>query len=236
VRFQVRVPDPHKEIGRASAQHKRDVRRAAIIATDRASREAQLAIRQKMLAMKLGRLGNAVGQTSMKRRGGGGDPYGVLFARGGDQSLAGGALEAYSKGVTIRAQQRQWLAFATDAVPRRIGRYRTTPALYQLSKQATGMRLEFRPLGPNRAILVLKNVTLHPKTGVAKAAGKRTPRTRIPAKEVVAFVLIRQTTRAQRFNKDQIVQVIVSRRMAAFMLEALESIRAARGGGSAIAP
>lgn len=186
-------------------RYKKALYDGAQASTDKASRAAQAGVKSRMLAARLGRLAGAVGQTSsLKKRQTPKQPYGVIFARGGDTSRAGQALEAYSQGATIRAGPgKEWLAFATTAVPRTIGRRKITPALYN----ASGLRgtigpLQFRPVSRDLAYLVVRNVTLHPRTYRAKAAGKRAPRTRVPAKEVIAFVLIRVTRRAKRFDKD----------------------------------
>ena len=229
----IRIPDVRREVERSRAQLRSDHRRAAVIATDRASREGVIALRQKMRAVGLGKLGNAVGQTSTLRKrqasNRGDDPYGVWFARGGDDSLAGGALESYSRGATIMPKAgKRWLWFPTAAIQRRVKigdkRFRLTPARWiGSSLEQTVGKLEFRPLGPNRAVLVVKNVTLSPKTGQAKARGPRAPRTRIPVKEVVAFVGIPFTRRTQRFDKDQ-VALVYSRRVPDYIAEALADI------------
>lgn len=188
-------------------------RRAALVATDRASKLAQTRVRMKMGAVGLGRLGNAVGQTSALKKGNAGAgrtgaAWGVIFARGGDDSLAGGALQAYSRGTVITAKNVEWLAFQTNAIPRRVGRFRMTPARYRSSGFATSIgELVFKRIAPNRAILVIRNVSLSPKNGRARKLGPRPTRTRIPVKEVVAFVLIKQTKRAKRFDHVDIVRL-----------------------------
>lgn len=185
-------------------------RRAAVEATDLASRRAQKRIQAKMKSVGLGRLSNAVGQTSAKmKRQLEGNPYGAIFAKGGDDSAAGGALEAYSRGVTIRAKNGEWLAYPTDAVPRIVGRRRLTPKGYLASGLTSSIgKLIFRRIKPDLALLVVRNVSLSPKTGRAKALGKGRPRNRVvPEKDTVAFVLIRRTRRAKRFDKDVMVRM-----------------------------
>ena len=126
---QTRTPGRYIDAGRRYAK---DLEQAAFYATDEASKLAQRGVQSKMRAVGLGRLANAVGQTSaLKKNQRGRNPYGVLYARGGDESLAGGALDAYTRGVTIRATNRKWLAFQTNAIPRRVNRKRMTPALYE---------------------------------------------------------------------------------------------------------
>lgn len=216
----------------AAAQYRKDLRAAAIHATDRASKEAQRGIQERIVSTGLGRLSRAVGQTSTKREGNTGNPYGVIFAKGGDESLAGGALESYSRGSTIRpGPGKVWLAFPTNAVPRFISfagrRQRLTPDIYMRSGlvQSIG-RLEFRPISDDRAIWVIKRVTVSPKTGRAKAATGRT-RSRIPQKEIVAFIGIRVTRRAQRFNKDGVVG-FYARRVPTYMQEFLADLASKR--------
>lgn len=206
----IRVRKPNFGPLRAEATRlKAAQKRAAFQATDIAITRAQKRIQARMKAAGLGRLSNAVAATSaFRKRQFDRKPYGVIFARGGDDSLAGGALEAYSQGVTIRAKGGQWLAYATKAVPRLIGvggkKKRMTPGRFRGSglEQSIG-KLIFKKISPSMALLVLRKVSLSPKTGQAKALGARRPRTRIvPDKEVVAFVLIKQTRRAKRFDKD----------------------------------
>lgn len=200
----VRPPDFSK-LRREGKQFSDAHRRAAFQATDIAASRAQKRIQGRMKAAGLGKLSNAVGYTSaFRKRQLDRTPYGVIFAKGGDDSLAGGALEAYSRGVTIRAKSGEWLAYATPAVPRLVGRRRITPKRYLASGLSSSIgKLIFRRINANLALLVLRKVSLSPKTGRAKALGKGRPRTRIvPDKEVVAFVLIKQTRRAKRFDKD----------------------------------
>lgn len=204
-----RRPNP-RAISRPARAFAAAQQRAAHIAVDRASKAGQKRVQQKMKAVGLGRLGNAVGHTSSLRKGRRGErkPWGVIFAKGSDNSLAGGALEAYSRGTTIRPDDQEWLWFQTTAVPRRIGRYRTTPARYNASGLATTIGpLQFRRVGRNLAQLYIRNVTVSPKSGRAKARGERKTRTRIPMKEIVAFVGIRWTRRAKRFDKDQLMRL-----------------------------
>jgi len=218
---------PMKATTAAAEQYRKDLRAAAIYATNKASLETQRGVQERITSTGLGRLSRAVGQTSTarQRNPGGNNPYGVIFAKGGDDSLAGGALESYTRGSTIRpGPGKVWLAFPTAAVPRLVTfagrRQRLTPEIYMKSglMQSIG-RLEFRPIGGNRAIWVVKKVTVSPKTGRAKAAAGRT-RSRIPQKEIVAFVGIRVTRRAQRFDKDG-VAAFYAKRVPGYMAEFL---------------
>lgn len=202
--IKVTRPDFSRLRGEAKA-FGRAHRLAAVDATDLAGSRAQRRVQAKMRAAGLGNLSRAVGFTSAKRkRQLDRTPYAAIYAKGGDESRAGGALEAYSRGATIRAQNSEWLAYATDAVPKRVGRRKMTPKLYNSSGLVGSIgKLVFRKVKPNLALLVLRKVSLSAKTGQARALGKRAPRTRIvPEKDVVAFVLIKQTRRAKRFDKD----------------------------------
>lgn len=221
LKFTVRAPDIKAGMRADAAKIHRDHRRAAIDVTELASKKAQAHIQAKMRSVGLGRLSNAVGQTSAKRKrqtDPGRDPYGVIFARGGDDSLAGGALEAYSQGAVIRPKNGAWLAVPTKAAPRFVQaagkRRRLTPALWATAglNQKIG-RLVFKQIRSDLAILTVRSVSLSPKSGQAKALGKSgRSRSRIVAKgDVVVFVLIKQTRRAKRFDKDQIINFYADR-------------------------
>lgn len=191
-------------------RYRKNTRKASYDATDVAAAKALAHIQAKMRSVGLGKLANAVGYTSAKKkRQTDRTPYGVIFAKGGDESLAGGALESYSRGATITPENRTWLAVPTKAVPRLVAaggrRRRLTPALWKTAglEQRIG-KLRFRILKPGLAALVVDKVSLHPKTGQAKALGPRAPRTRVVQKEVIAFLLIKQTRRAKRFDQTEI--------------------------------
>lgn len=227
----VRITVSRPQLGKISQQGRRVERaqkRAAHLAVDRASKAGQKRVQQKMKSVGLGRLANAVGHTSSKRKNRTDErhAWGVIFARGGDDSRAGGALEAYSRGTTIRPTDQEWLWFQTNAIPRRIARYRTTPARYNRSGLATTIGpLVFKRIGANRALLVIRNVSVSPKTGRAKAMGKRKTRTRVPMKEIVAFVGIRWTRRAKRFDQNEIMRIANSL-VPEYIAEEMEKILA----------
>lgn len=219
VRVIVRIPDI-RSIRSDIDRIQRENRRAAIDATDIASKKAQGHVQAKMRSVGLGRLANAVGHTSSKRKrqtAPGRDPYGVIYARGGDESRAGGALEAYSQGATIRPVRGEWLAVPTKAAPKFVSvggrRRRLTPALWESGgfNQRIG-KLIFRQIRSNLALLVVRKVSLSPKTGQAKALGARRPRTRVvPDGDTVVFVLIKQTRRAKRFDQAAIMRAYADR-------------------------
>lgn len=208
--------------------------RAARDVTDIAIQKAHRHLQAKMRSVGLGRLDRAVGWTSAKRKAQRDKtPYGVIYAKGGDDSLAGGALEAYSRGTTIAAKHffwgrnGPWLAITAPAAPKYVSvggkRRRLTPGLWR----RTGMdarigELKFVQLTPSKALLVVRNVSISPKTGQAKRLGARAPRTRIVAKgNTVVFILIRVTRRARRFDKDEIIG-FYARRVPDYMARTLE--------------
>lgn len=197
---------------------RKEHRRAAFEVTDLVTQKAHQRLQAKMRSVGLGKLDRAVGWTSAKRkRQLDRTPYGAIYAKGGDETLAGGALEAYSRGTTISAKNGKWLAVPTDAVPRLVvaggKRRRLTPALWAAAglNQKIG-KLIFRQIRSDLALLVVRKVSLSPKTGQARALGKRPPRSRIVADgNTVVFVLIRQTKRAKRFDKDEVIRFYVNR-------------------------
>src|SRR3546814_17476423 len=63
----------------------------------------------------------------------------AIYAKGARDGRAVQALEAYSKGVTIRAVNGEWLAFATSSIPARVGRKKITPKLSNNSGLATSI-------------------------------------------------------------------------------------------------
>lgn len=230
MRFGVGGPNVPRMVSQTRLRWRRDTERAARIATDRAARETQQHVKRRMRSVGLGRLGGAVGQTSALRKKQDDRFYGVIYAKGKSKpdDRGAGALEAYSEGVTIRARNTTWLAFQTTAVPRRAGRKRMTPFRYQtMGYQAALGPLEFRPINSKMALLVIKKVSLHPKTGRAKRAGPGRSRTRVDKKEAVAFILIKVTRRAQRFDEKLIAQVY-AKRVPEYMLAALKDIQRGR--------
>ena len=232
MKFVVSIGDFEAQLRRAQRQARADLREAARVATDRATRHAHSHIQRKMKGAGLGRLSNAVGVTTSLRRKGGRWIGGAIYAKGktNDDNRGAAAIEAYSRGTIIRPKNGgKWLAYQTNAIPRRAGRYRMTPARYRQSgwEQKLG-RLEFRPVNARMALLVAKKVLVHPRTGRASRAGPRAPRTRIPQNEVVVFVLIRWTQRAQRFD-EKVIALQHAKQVPQFMDDALKEIARRRG-------
>lgn len=236
MRFDVKAQTQLRQIERAGAQYRKDLRTAAIIATDSLSKEGQRDVQTKIRSVGLGKLGGAVGHTSMKRErqeGTGRDPYGVIFARGGDESLGGGALESYSRGSRITPKAgNDWLWLPQPSIPRfmRAGgrRRRTTPALYNQSSLASTIgKLEFKPISANRALLVIRKASVNIRTGRARTPLKRKSSLSTNEKDVIAFVGIRVTRRAKRFDQTKVMQA-KAQKLPAAMRDALDRIRQAR--------
>lgn len=205
--FTVKVSNFRAESAKLARQYSRDQLRAAAIATDQVAREYQRLTKEAIASAGLGRLGGAVKERAIPASGQYG-PSAAVFAAGGDDSLAGGALEAYTQGVTIKAANRTWLAFATSVIPRRVGRYRMTPERYVAAgyNQTLG-KLVFRPVNSRIAFLIVRRTNQHVRTGRIKLPGKRASKVFAPARDVVVFVLIRSTYRAKRIDKDGLAQV-----------------------------
>lgn len=192
------------------AEHKRVLEHSAAIAVDRNTGKARRQIQREMRAAGLGRLANAVGSTSSLQKGRtrGNQAWGAVYAKGGDESLAGGALDAYSRGTVIRPVRGKWLWFQTRALARTArlpgasGRSRLTPERYRALGSPLGP-LRFRRIKPDLAIYYAENLLVNPK-GRARKPGKR-PRT-APRKRVVLFYGIKFTRRAKRFDRDKVMK------------------------------
>lgn len=218
LRQSVRVSDV--DLSREARRIVTDHHRAALEATDILSKKAQKHVQAQMRAAGLGKLDRAVGQTSaLKKRQR--DPernaYGVIYARGGDDSRGGKTLESYSRGSLIIPKFRRWLAFPTDAAPRYVSMGGRRRRLEAYDWAAAGLtrtigKLVFKPVSSRVALLVVRRVSLSPKTGRASKLGKRKPRNRIvPERDVVVFILIKRTSRMKRFDQVQTVRMYADR-------------------------
>ena len=219
IAISARTPDVSAQIRRDVQRVEKEHRRAAEEVADLASKKAQKHVQAKMRSVGLGKLANAVGHTSSKRkrRGTSDNAWGTIYARGGDESRAGGALEAYSRGTTITPKRGNWLAVPTKAAPRLVAvggrRRRLTPELWEKAGLENRIgKLIFKQVRPDLALLTVRKVSLSPKTGQAKRLGPRRPRTRVvPKNDVVVFVLIKRTRRAKRFDQHQIMEFYANR-------------------------
>lgn len=216
--FSVRLPDIRSGMRADAAKIERDTRRAALEVTDLSSKKAQKHTQAKMRSVGLGKLANAVGQSSAKIKRQSGTPYGVIFARGGDDTRAAGAIKAYSEGAAIRPKGDGWLWIPQKTAPRFISaggkRRRLTPALWTAAGLDTKIgKLMFIPLSSTRALLVVRKVSLSAKTGQAKRLGPRAPRTRVvpEGRNIVVFVGTKLTVRAKRFDQREIVKMYSDR-------------------------
>ena len=191
----------YDQLGR---EHNLVLQRAAARGVDKATGGAATQSRNTIRARGLGRLANAVGWTSSLKKGKttGTNSWGAIFARGGDDSLAGQALQAYSRGATIRPVRGEYLWFQTKALQRRVGRKRMTPARYMEMGSPLG-RLLFRRKSARVAEYFVKGAVLSPK-GRARIPGRRS---RIPTTIVVLFVGIKDTVRLKRWDQLQIVSM-----------------------------
>jgi hypothetical protein len=216
MRIVINAPDL-KDLARQGERFARAEQKAMHLAVDRATNLGLRAVQQRIKAVGLGRLAGAVGYTSSekKRRRDPNNAWGAVFARGGDESRGGGALEAYTKGATIRGRNVTWLAIATRALPKMISaggrRARMTPERYEAAGNPLGP-LVFKRLNANTAILIAQgDFAVSRKTGRAKPFAGRQTRTRVKQRDVVAFVLIRETKRAKRFDQVEIVRRAASK-------------------------
>jgi hypothetical protein len=221
--FTVRAPNLRAEFARLARENERNQLRIAAIVTDRTAKEYQRLVKHAIVGANLGKLGGAVKEKRISATGGYG-PSAVVYAAGGDQSLAGGALESYTQGAIIQAQSKTWLAFATSAIPSRVGRFRMTPARYNAAgyNQSLG-KLVFVPVNSRLALLVVKNTTQHVRTGRIKLPGKRASKVYGPQKSIVVFVLIKQTIRTKRFDTGVLAEAALAN-VPAYVAEAINSI------------
>lgn len=194
------------------------LQRAALRATDRASVNTQESLRNAMRSQRLGNLGNAVRQTSdakrrrIHRRGDlGFSASGIVYV-GTKNDRTTGALQAYLEGpVNITPTSgRRWLAIATNAIPRKAGRFRMTPQRYKEGgfESKIGPLVFVKTSKANVAYLIAKDVSIQPKrSGSARRLPKSgRPRAGRAHVGIVAFVLIRATRRDKRIDVTAIAQ------------------------------
>ena len=191
---------------------RRKLEQVALQASHEGGRLALSKIRQQMAGANLGRLGNALGSNSdlsegrgVFRRANGFSASSNVHIRSGSER-ARGAIKSYTEGATIRGVKSPWLWIPATEMQRRVkGGWRLTPGRWQSS----GLEARYGPLFmvPGRhageQLLVFKDVTARP---YGKPNFRRIPKSgRIRAgrevrETVVAFVGIRQTSRAARVD------------------------------------
>ena len=188
------------------------MRKAALIATDKASRAMLSEIRGQMAGAGLGRLGNALAATSDLKRtgrvhetsGGGWSASGGVYVRSKSERTRG-AIDSYTKGAAIRPKAGRWLWIATDAVPRLSKRERLTPGMWK----ANGLDRKIGPLVliksvNGRPLLVIHNagVSLAGARGSVKGLKKNGQARKGQVKKdlIVCFIGIPATSRAARVD------------------------------------
>jgi hypothetical protein len=208
--------------------------RAALIATKKGARIAVNNIRSAMQSAALGRLGNAIKDTSDADKGrihrypnGGFSASGVVFVRSKSERTLG-AIEAYTQGADIKPVRGRWLWIATDALPRVTGKFRMTPELYMKN----GFDRKIGPLIRIRSVngyplLAVKNV------GVSEAGMKRSAKSltkagyprkgQVQRELVVLFIGIPRTSRAARVDVPAIMRSVAAE-LPALFYEALGRI------------
>lgn len=196
--------------------------KAAAMAADDAAKIGRSQVQGAMRANKLGRLAGSVRYSSdMKKRRtprttAAGAPImpfragAIVFTTGGSDRTSG-AFDAYSNGANIRPTGgRQWLAFPTKSIPKRVGRFKMTPALYNAGgfDKKIGPLQFIKGISAGVAYLIVKNVGVNKRDG---GSARRLPlrgglgASRKISEFTVAFILIRATRRAQRFNPVAII-------------------------------
>lgn len=205
---------------------------------DEFGQRSQAAIRGAMVQTALGRMRGAVRYSSSRKRrkqanrlkgllnsspititqsqgfaAFGQKSWAVVFNVGGDRSL--GAFDAYTARPSTQIRPKggkRWLAFPTNNIPKRVGRNKITPALWNTSglARSIGPLVFIKGVSPNVAYLAVRNVSVTAKTGgKARALGKRggVGAGRVKRDLLVAFILIRGTTRQQRLDPVRLMEL-----------------------------
>lgn len=186
--------------------------RAALIATDTATKRALNDLRSAGAGAGLGRLLQGVGSSSDLKAGrgvhrypnGGFSASGVLFIRSGSERTRG-AIEAYTQGASIRPVRARYLWIAGPDLPRVTQRYRMTPELYLKNgfDKKIGPLVFIRAPG-GRAFLIVKSAGVN---ALGKGRSAKSPRKNgMPRKgqvlreNLIAFIGIPRTERAARID------------------------------------
>lgn len=194
--------------------------RAALEATDKARRIALSQVRGQMQGSGLGRLGQGITSTSDLERGrgvhrtpgGGFSASGIVYVRSTSERTRG-AIEAYTRGASIKPRRGRWLWIPTKEIPRVTNRYRMTPDLWRRN----GFDRKIGPLVLIRSVngyplLVVRNVgvSLAGKPRSARSLTKSgRPRKGQTAKSfLVAFIGIPYTSRAARVDISAIMRSV----------------------------
>lgn len=217
MRFDVKGP-PTGQARVLALRYRAKLLEASGRATEKAAFGARDEIRGAMRGQRLGNLANTIGASSDLRKKrfrqtgtNGFDVAGFVFARIRSERTAG-ALAAYvsNDSTTIAPVRGRWLWIATQEIPRRAGRRRMTPALYN----STGLDRRIGPLvfipgkRPSIAYLVVTDTTIQTaRSGKAKAVPKsgRVGKGRAQV-GIVAFIGIRRTRRSRRVDPRSIAR------------------------------
>lgn len=197
--------------------------RAALEATKTAARRAVLRIRDDMRSAGLGRLGNALGNSSdlekrgaVYQRGQGFSASGVIFVRSRSERTRG-AIKSYTEGAEILPVRGKWLWIPTDDIRRVAGtkadKARLTPGNWsRLGMDSKIGPLVFAKSSTGNPIMIVKNV------GVSATGAKRSARNlrksgqprkgQIAQEFVVAFIAIPRTSRQARVDVPAILKSI----------------------------
>lgn len=208
-------PGQFQEFRRSCIQR---MEKASLVATDRASRSGLGVLRTAMQGAGLGKLGNALGAGSDLKKGrgvhrlanGGYRASGWIHIRSRSER-ATGAIVAYTEGAEIVPRKGRWMWISTDEIPRRAGRHRMTPALYNSTglSNRIGELVQIPGRHAGEALLVVRNVSVDRfgRRGKARRLPKRGALggSRERKDFIVAFVGIRRTSRSARVHPDQII-------------------------------
>lgn len=202
--------------------------RAALIATKKAAAIGKNSVRNAMRSAALGRLGNALDDTSdedqtgkvFRYSNGGFAASGIVFIRSGSERTRG-AIEAYTGGADIKPVRGRWLWIATDEIPRVTGRYRMTPELYVRNgfEQKIGPLVFVKSINGN-PLLVVKDTSIA-ASGRRRGAKSLTKRGALRKGQVtkqflVAFIGIPRTSRAARVDVPAIMRSVAAQLPAMF--------------------
>jgi hypothetical protein len=199
--------------------------RAALRSSAKVARDATAAVRAEMRGAGLGRLANAIGGGSdlakhgiVHRREQGFSASGWVYVRGHSERTLG-ALTSAVEGATIVPRRGKWLAIPGRDIPQRYQRKRMTPELYrQAGLEQTIGPLEFVPSRRRgEALLVVRGPLSVDRFGrkgrhARRVTGRRTlSGSRRAASFIVAFVLIRATSRQPRVDPTTIIAAHAAR-------------------------
>lgn len=198
------------------AESQQEMERAALVASDRASKQAVTNIRREMQGARLGRLGGAIGQNSDLQKGrihrSGAENFsasGAVFVRSRSERTRG-TIESYTEGSTIRPVRGRWLWIATNEIPARAGRERMTPDNYRRAdlERRIGPLVMVRSINGN-PLLIVQSASVS-EVGKARSAKARTKTGKLRKGQrekqfIVAFIGIPATSRAARVDVESIL-------------------------------